>query len=194
MSELNKPAMPNTVRIDDERFSNLRGMTLRQYAAIQLRVPMSGDDELDSMIREARRLDIATSALKGEIARSTYGIEDHPRDMAESAFEYSKALIAVSETDYEELERKHLGDSDKKTGIYALQPDAEGWIAWNGGECPVPAETIVQCKLRDPTPDSFHMDKRPASDWTWPASGMHYDIIAYRVIDKALQPLQRGII
>jgi hypothetical protein len=31
------------------------GMTLTQYAAIRLKVPMSGDKELDAMIRESRR-------------------------------------------------------------------------------------------------------------------------------------------
>ena len=39
-------------------------LTLRQLAAIELRVPQSGDVELDAMIREARRLDIAQAVLK----------------------------------------------------------------------------------------------------------------------------------
>jgi hypothetical protein len=34
------------------------GMTLRQYAAIKLRVPDSGIDWLDDMIREANKLDM----------------------------------------------------------------------------------------------------------------------------------------
>lgn len=33
------------------------GMTLRQYAAIKLKVPNSGTDWLDEMIEEANRLD-----------------------------------------------------------------------------------------------------------------------------------------
>jgi hypothetical protein len=39
------------------------GMTLKQYAAIKLKVPMSGDAELDKMIRESRRLDLAGYVL-----------------------------------------------------------------------------------------------------------------------------------
>jgi hypothetical protein len=34
-------------------------MTLKQYAAIRLKVPRSGDPEIDDMIRESRRLDFA---------------------------------------------------------------------------------------------------------------------------------------
>lgn len=36
-----------------------QGMTLRQHAAIELRVPDSGVDWLDEMIRKARRMDLA---------------------------------------------------------------------------------------------------------------------------------------
>jgi hypothetical protein len=40
------------------------GMTLPQYAAIKLRVPRSGDPDLDAMIRESRRADFAQEAMK----------------------------------------------------------------------------------------------------------------------------------
>jgi hypothetical protein len=40
------------------------GMTLKQYAAIQLRVPRSGDSEIDAMIRESRRAEFAGQAMK----------------------------------------------------------------------------------------------------------------------------------
>lgn len=69
------------------------GMTLRQYAAIHLRVPNSGDDWLDDMIREAQRNDFAAKAMQSyaafvmsadvrfsaaydEIAREAYQIAD----------------------------------------------------------------------------------------------------------------------
>jgi hypothetical protein len=41
------------------------GMTLSRYASIHLRVPMSGDPDLDRAIRESRRLDFAGQALAG---------------------------------------------------------------------------------------------------------------------------------
>jgi hypothetical protein len=39
------------------------GMTLKQYAAIHLKVPRSGDPEIDDMIRESRRADFAKEAM-----------------------------------------------------------------------------------------------------------------------------------
>ena len=41
------------------------GLTLRQYAAIRLKVPDSGEEWLDDMIRESRRLDYAGQAMAG---------------------------------------------------------------------------------------------------------------------------------
>lgn len=41
----------------------IQGLTARQYAAIALRVPDSGEPWLDKMIKQARRMDAAESAL-----------------------------------------------------------------------------------------------------------------------------------
>jgi len=41
------------------------GMSLRQYAAIHLQVPDSGDEWLDKMIRKARRDRFAIAAVEG---------------------------------------------------------------------------------------------------------------------------------
>ena len=55
------------------------GMTLRQYAAIKLKVPSSGTDWLDEMIRESQRNEIAASALKGPPAElSAHSWHDLP--------------------------------------------------------------------------------------------------------------------
>jgi len=48
---------------EGEKWRWQNGMTLRQYAAIKLRVPDSGLDWLDDMIREGRRMDYAGQAL-----------------------------------------------------------------------------------------------------------------------------------
>jgi hypothetical protein len=44
------------------------GMTLRQYAAIKLKVPDSGTDWLDEMIRKSLRDDFAAKAMQGMLA------------------------------------------------------------------------------------------------------------------------------
>jgi hypothetical protein len=46
------------------------GMTLRQYAAIKLKVPDSGTDWLDEMITKSLRNDFAAKAMQGLMGRS----------------------------------------------------------------------------------------------------------------------------
>lgn len=41
------------------------GLTKRELEAIELRVPMSGDDQIDAMIRVANRRDAAAMAMQG---------------------------------------------------------------------------------------------------------------------------------
>ena len=45
-------------------------MSLRQYAAIKLRVPDSGTDWLDDMIRQSLRDEMAAKAMQGLLAQS----------------------------------------------------------------------------------------------------------------------------
>lgn len=47
------------------------GMTLRDYACIELRVPRTGKPWLDEIIEEARRDAFAGQALVGELANGT---------------------------------------------------------------------------------------------------------------------------
>ena len=46
------------------------GMTKREYAAIMLKVPDSGTDWLDAMIRKAQRNEMAAKAMQGWAADS----------------------------------------------------------------------------------------------------------------------------
>ena len=45
------------------------GITMRQYAAIKLKVPNSGTDWLDEMIRESLRVELAAKAMEGLLSR-----------------------------------------------------------------------------------------------------------------------------
>lgn len=84
-------------RADDVSDSN-EGMTLRQYAAIKLRVPDSGTDWLDDMIRQAKRDDFAGQALAG-IAGGYWANTEmgglNPRDLADEAYRMADAMIAA---------------------------------------------------------------------------------------------------
>jgi hypothetical protein len=68
------------------------GMTLTQYAAIKLKVPRSGDPELDDWIHKRIRLDLAGQALSGGM----FCVDDkaHATEFAKSAFEIADAMLA----------------------------------------------------------------------------------------------------
>jgi len=53
------------------------------------------------------------------------------------------------------------------------------WITWNGGECPVSPDTVVEGEFRDGTIAS---NKAKSFDWTHDIK-TPVDIIAYRVVE-----------
>ena len=70
------------------------GMTLRQYAAIKLRVPNSGTDWLDEMIREARRDELAERAMQS-IVKKNPGM--WRGSVAKEAYAMAEAVLAERE-------------------------------------------------------------------------------------------------
>jgi hypothetical protein len=71
-----------------EQVSGALGMSVRQFAAIQLKVPMSWDPELDAMIRESRRLDFSGQAITGALHESQF-----PMRTAEDAARLANGVI-----------------------------------------------------------------------------------------------------
>jgi hypothetical protein len=74
------------------------GMTLKEYAAIHLKVPRSGDPELDAMIRESVRRDFMEKALTG-IAAKVYNTGEYKPphvwgDIADEARLTADAMLA----------------------------------------------------------------------------------------------------
>lgn len=59
--------------------------------------------------------------------------------------------------------------------------DADCWIEWSGGDCPVPEGTLVDVKFANGEPAAGVI---PAEEWDWthdePIDG--FDIVAYRVV------------
>jgi hypothetical protein len=76
-------------------------LTAKEYAAIHLCVPDSGNDELDAMIRRAQREKLAGRAMQGIISKSPF--VEHPQTFevynktALGAYDYADALIAAGE-------------------------------------------------------------------------------------------------
>jgi hypothetical protein len=72
------------------------GVTLRQYAAIKLRVPESGTDWLDDMIRKSNRDYFAAAALQGLLTDPQR--EGLCQDYAIQAYECADAMIKARES------------------------------------------------------------------------------------------------
>ena len=74
------------------------GMTLRQYAAIKLRVPNSGTDWLDEMIRTSLRDDLAAKAMQGMAGSHCYCERGwDQKDLSRQAYELADAMLAARE-------------------------------------------------------------------------------------------------
>lgn len=78
MSNVNDggPAFPQVLQYDAAGrcvSEAMYGMSLRQFAAIQLRVPNSGDEQIDAMIRQSNRRDFAGQAMAGLLANDSDG-------------------------------------------------------------------------------------------------------------------------
>ena len=80
--------MPNGTQTGTEGHP---GMSLRQYAAIELRIPDSGIDWLDEMIAKAERRDIAAKAMQAMLKPNTTESE---YVIAKEAYIYADAMIA----------------------------------------------------------------------------------------------------
>lgn len=62
-----------------------------------------------------------------------------------------------------------------------IQADADGWVEWNGGECPLPGGHPVECLLRGHD-NSYTINTKWASTQRWNPKSYYSDVIAYRPI------------
>lgn len=74
-------------------FEAQRGMTLREYAAIQLKVPDSGNEALDAMIRRARRDDLAQAVMQGFATDPTVTLS---ASLGEFSYMWADNLLSVA--------------------------------------------------------------------------------------------------
>ena len=78
------------------------GMTLREYAAIKLRVPSSGTDWLDEMIRQSLRDELAGKAMQAFIRGANnvmFGVSypDNNMNYALAAYAMADAMLEARE-------------------------------------------------------------------------------------------------
>jgi hypothetical protein len=70
------------------------GIDLRAYAAVHLKIPVSGDPEIDKMIRESRRADFAAQALAGLVVKEAEGGEFYEDMAVKRAFDFADTALA----------------------------------------------------------------------------------------------------
>ena len=90
-----QPAFPAT----EEHGCNVgwSGMSLRQYAAIKLKVADSGVDWLDEMIIKSKRDDFAAKAMQAHIVGRGEFADSHKQTIAECSYEMADAMPIARE-------------------------------------------------------------------------------------------------
>lgn len=79
----------------------------------------------------------------------------------------------VTYEDYQKLEAEL-----KSLRQQVKAPDADGWIEWGGGECPVGDGTLIGVKYRS----GYAVPDCEPELQDWEHSGFATDIIAYRIV------------
>ncbi len=105
------------------------------------------------------------------VARRRYGNPAWPITCTEGGFYDWNGLSSVS------------GKSLIAEWTEPATPDADGWIEWHGGECPVPGDTVVE--VRGDRPGA---SKAQAGHFNW-TTNIATPIRAYRVVKQDAAPL-----
>ena len=101
-------------------------------------------------------------------------------------------IMSCFELDGFETKAARAAIAKAEAALAEPQADADGWIPWSGGECPVPTGTVVDVKYRNgsigvslPANISHYFVNADAGFPFWVAHGLSKDIIAYRIAKGA---------
>ena len=96
--DINDPAFAKTIGDEDyDKTDPSSGMSIKVYAAIHLKVPDSGIQELDAMIRKAKRDEIAMAALNQYSPQEFAGNAEDQTQPEEAAYSIADAMLEQSE-------------------------------------------------------------------------------------------------
>ncbi len=87
---------------------------------------------------------------------------------------------------------EYLDARDKEAVIDCHQLE-DGWIAWNGGECPVEGDIEVEYLCRDLITQNELLAFQLAKDLRWKHGNSKYDIIAYRLHKQKEEPKKSDV-
>ena len=82
---------------------------------------------------------------------------------------------------YRAIARQSIAKAE--AALSAPQPSDNGWIPWEGGDCPVETKGYdLFLRFRDGSERSDYVTRARGYDWKWERRGHPADIIAYRVV------------
>ena len=89
-------------------------------------------------------------------------------------------IMSCFELDGFETKAARAAIAKAEAALAEPQADADGWIPWSGGECPVHGRVPVEIQAK-----SGRKQTGPAEVWEWRHFGHRGDIIAYRIAKGA---------
>lgn len=100
--------------------------------------------------------------------------------------QYTIGMMQKRESNEERLAKECFGDGSGKSlpEVSQEERDSDGWIEWNGGQCPIGESVLVETRTRN----GFITQPWEASELRWENAGRNkmlnpdYDIIAYRIV------------
>ncbi len=108
-------------------------------------------------------------AIKKLLVPGGRGVKDIRQDLVEASKSIERALQMLDEDE----------NKGSKGTVSADSADKNGWIEWNGGNCPVDYKTTVEVKLQD-----GEHDTDLAGVYSWEHYHSNGDIVAYRVVKE----------
>lgn len=149
-----------------------------EYLIDQLRQQVNNNpcEDLAHEVQSLKNQLRDASALVAELQKDNIKKSEHISHLTGQVKELHMALAtATGDVEAYKLIRKQEQSGCRKEDIQVAEP----WVKWEGGECPVPKDTIVQIRMRDGT---SACEPRVAGELRWDHRGWRGDITRYRVV------------
>ena len=159
--------------VKDIRIANKNLFDTQEAAKIITKQAIAAEAERDALVNVER-------SLRRMLCLRCHGTAAYMDD-GEATFggdEFQRPTDYLRES-LDSIEQAWI-EAGLKQAQAAPQPDADGWIPWAGGDCPL--ERRVRHQVRFRYGDESHWSKCPYG-WNWEHTGAPTDIIAYRIVE-----------
>ena len=94
-------------------------------------------------------------------------------------------IMSCFEMDGFETKAARAAIAKAEAALAEPQDDADGWIPWSSGECPIPEGMAFDLRFRDGVTLLAASSISPAAEWGWNHERSWYGIIAYRITKES---------